>query len=262
LLSAGKQEFAYGRVEARLQIPKGQGIWPAFWMLGNDIFTTNPWPTSGEIDIMENIGKAGEQTKVYGTIHGPGYSGGSGIGRSYDVSPTILADDFHVYGIEWEPTAIRWYLDGFNYFTATDQMIPSGADWVFDHPFFIIMNLAVGGNWPGYPDATTVMPQAMKVDYVRVYQAPDTAERFETTFVDNTVGWKKVVLPFNAFKRSATQPVNAPNNGLTLTQAQGYRFDLAGTPPISAPSAVTGEFYLDDVRQADLVTIYLPRIYW
>ena len=94
MLSAGKQEFAYGRVEARMRIPKGQGIWPAFWMLGNDIFTTNPWPASGEIDIMENIGKVDEQTKVYGTIHGPGYSGGSGIGRSYDVSPTVLADDY------------------------------------------------------------------------------------------------------------------------------------------------------------------------
>jgi beta-glucanase (GH16 family) len=262
LLSAGKQEFAYGRVEARLRIPKGQGIWPAFWMLGNDIFTTNPWPASGEIDIMENIGKAGEQTKVYGTAHGPGYSGGSGIGRSYDVSPTVLADDFHVYAIEWEPTAIRWYLDGFNYFTATNTMIPAGAKWVFDHPFFIIMNVAVGGNWPGYPDGTTIMPQQMTVDYVRVYQAPDTAERFETTFLDNVVGWKKVLLPFSSFKRSAVQPVNAPNDGLTLTQTQGYRFDLGNAPTTLAnvSAAHVGGFYLDDVRQADLVTIYLPVV--
>ena len=90
-------------------------------MLGNDIFTTAPWPDSGEIDIMENIGKPSEQSKVYGTIHGPGYSDGGGISRSHDVSPTILADDFHVYAIEWEPTMIRWYLDGFNYFTATNR---------------------------------------------------------------------------------------------------------------------------------------------
>ena len=114
-------------------------------------------------------------------------------------------------------------------------MIPAGTNWVFNKPFFIIMNVAVGGNWPGYPDGTTVMPQTMKVDYVRVYQAPDTAERFETTFVDNTVGWRKVILPFSNFKRSATQPVNAPNDGLTLTQAQGYRFDLVGTPATLAP---------------------------
>ena len=260
LLSAGKQEFTHGRVEARLQIPKGQGIWPAFWMLGNDIFTTNPWPASGEIDIMENIGKVGEQTKVYGTIHGPGYSGGSGIGQSYDVSPTVLADDFHVYAIEWEPTMIRWYLDGYNYFTATDQMIPSGTDWVFNKPFFIIMNLAVGGNWPGYPDGTTVMPQTMKVDYVRVYQAPDTAERFETTFVDNTVGWKKVILPFKNFKRSATQPVGAPNDGLTLTKAQGYGLAWTASSATSASTALAGQFYLDDVRQASLVTIYMPIV--
>jgi beta-glucanase (GH16 family) len=260
MLSAGKQEFTYGRVEARLQIPKGQGIWPAFWMLGNDIFTTNPWPASGEIDIMENIGKAGEQTKVYGTIHGPGYSGGSGIGRSYDVTPTVLADDFHVYAIEWEPTAIRWYLDGYSYFTATDQMIPSGTDWVFDHPFFIIMNLAVGGNWPGYPDSTTVMPQTMKVDYVRVYQAPDTAERFETTFVDNTVGWTRVYLPFSDFKRSATQADNAPNDGLTLTQAQGYGFEWAAPSATQALSALSGQFYLDDVKQTDIFKTYLPIV--
>jgi beta-glucanase (GH16 family) len=255
LLTAGKQEFTYGRMEARLQIPRGQGIWPAFWMLGNDIFTTNPWPASGEIDIMENIGKPSEQSKVYGTIHGPGYSGGSGIGGSHNVSPTILADDFHVYAVEWEPTRIRWYLDGYNYFTATQAMLPPGADWVFDHPFFFILNVAVGGNWPGYPDATTVLPQMMKVDYVRVYQAPDTAERFEAAFVDDTVGWKKITLPFSAFTRSAAQPAGAPNDGLTLTAAQGYRFDLAGSD--AAPS---GEFYLDNVKHVDVFNVYLPLI--
>jgi beta-glucanase (GH16 family) len=262
LLTAGKQEFTYGRMEARLQIPKGQGIWPAFWMLGNDIFTTAPWPQSGEIDIMENIGKVGEQSKVYGTIHGPGYSGGSGIGRSYDVSPTILADDFHIFRVDWEPTQIRWYLDSYNYFTATTSMVVPTNTWVFDHPFFFILNVAVGGNWPQYPDATTVLPQTMKVDYVRVYQAPDTAERFEATFVDNTVGWKKIVLPFKSFKRSATQPAGAPNDGLTLTAAQGYGFKLSGSATsLAAPTGgPSGEFYLDDVKHLDLYQIYLPLI--
>ena len=239
LLSAGKQEFTHGRVEARMRIPKGQGIWPAFWMLGNDIFTTNPWPASGEIDIMENIGKPSEQSTLYGTIHGPGYSGGSGIGSGPYVVTSTLADDFHVFAIEWEPTRIRWYVDGTNYFTATDTMIPAGTNWVFNHPFFIMLNVAVGGNWPGYPDGTTMFPQQMTVDYVRVYQAPDTAERFETTFVDNTVGWRKVILPFNNFTRSATQPVNAPNDGLTLTAVQGYRFDLAGSPTVYQRSDCT-----------------------
>jgi len=261
LLTAGKQEFTHGRVEARIQIPKGQGIWPAFWMLGNDIFTTNPWPASGEIDIMENIGKPSEQSTLYGTIHGPGYSGGSGIGSGPYVVTSTLADDFLVFAIEWEPTRIRWFVDGTNYFTATDTMIPAGTNWVFNHPFFILLNVAVGGNWPGYPDGTTVFPQQMKLDYVRVYQAPDTAERFETTFVDNTVGWRKVILPFSTFKRSATQPVNAPNNGLTLTAAQGYRFDLAGSPAaLNASTALSGAFYLDEVRAADLVKVYLPII--
>ena len=139
-------------------------------------------------------------------------------------------------------------------------MIPSGTDWVFNKPFFIIMNVAVGGNWPGYPDGTTVMPQTMKVDYVRVYQAPDTAERFETTFVDNSVGWKKVILPFKNFKRSATQPVGAPNDGLTLTKAQGYGLAWTASSATSAPTALAGQFYLDDVRQASLVTIYMPIV--
>ena len=253
MLSAGKQEFAYGRVEARIRIPKGQGIWPAFWMLGNDIFTTAPWPASGEVDIMENIGKVSDQTTVHGTLHGPGYSGGSGIGRSYDVSPTVLADDFHVYAIEWEPTRIRWYFDNTNYFTVTDQMIPAGTDWVFDHPFFILLDLAVGANWPGYPDATTELPQKMTVDYVRVYQAPDTAERFETTFVDNTVGWKKVILPFSTFKRSAVQPVNAPNDGLTLTQAQGYSVDLSAPATSFNRPASAGTIYFDDIKLAPYI---------
>jgi beta-glucanase (GH16 family) len=263
LLTAGKQEFTYGRMEARLQIPKGQGIWPAFWMLGNDIFTTAPWPQSGEIDIMENIGKVGEQSKVYGTIHGPGYSGGSGIGRSYDVSPTILADDFHTFRVDWEPTQVRWYLDGYNYFTATSSMVVPTNTWVFDHPFFFILNIAVGGGWPGNPDATTMLPQTMKVDYVRVYQAPDTAERFEATFVDNTAGWQKIIIPFQNFKRSATQPAGAPNDGLTLTAAQGYGFELAGssTSNLTAPTGgPSGEFFLDDVKHLDLVQIYMPIV--
>ena len=122
------------------------------------------------------------------------------------------------------------------------------------------MNVAVGGNWPGYPDGTTMMPQTMKVDYVRVYQAPDTAERFEATFVDNTAGWKKVILPFNAFTRSATQPVGAPNDGLTLTDAQGYGLAWTASSATSAPTALAGQFYLDDVRQASLVTIYMPIV--
>jgi len=121
----------------------------------------------------------------------------------------------------------------------------------------------VGGGWPGYPDATTVFPQKMTVDYVRVYQAPDTAERFEATFVDNFTGWKKVILPFSAFHRSAVQPANAPNDGLTLTATLGYRFDIVGTPTgLAAPTGGPGgEFFLDDVKQVNIYKTYLPLVH-
>lgn len=165
IVTMGKMEFTYGRVEARIKIPRGQGVWPAFWMLGAD-FRTVGWPNSGEIDILENVGH--ELTTVHGTVHGPGYSGGNGIGASYQ-GDTPFSDDFHVYAIDWDPDAIRWYVDGelFNIITPNDL---NGRDWVFDHDFFLILNVAVGGNWPGMPDETTVMPQTMLVDYVRVYQ--------------------------------------------------------------------------------------------
>jgi beta-glucanase (GH16 family) len=166
LLTKGLYEFTYGRVEARIKIPFGQGIWPAFWMLGNDIDTAN-WPKCGEIDILENIGK--EPSIAHGTLHGPGYSGGSSIGAGYTLDKGKFADDFHVYSIEWEKDVIRWYIDGNLYHTVTPKKL-YGAEWVFDHPFFIILNVAVGGSWPGYPDDTTTFPQTMGVDYVRVYQ--------------------------------------------------------------------------------------------
>jgi beta-glucanase (GH16 family) len=163
-----KFEQAYGRMEARIQIPRGQGVWPAFWMLGNDI-DQKGWPACGEIDIMENIGK--EPTIVHGTIHGPGYSGAHGIGSPYSLpGGQNFADGFHTYAVEWEPQVIRFYVDDQLYATRTPADLPAGAKWVYDHPFFIILNLAVGGDWPGDPDVTTKFPQSMLVDYVRVYK--------------------------------------------------------------------------------------------
>jgi len=156
----------YGKFEARIRIPKGQGMWPAFWMLGDDIPAVG-WPACGEIDIMENIGS--EPATVHGTIHGPGYSGGKSLGAPYAVSSGNVADDFHVFGVEWEPKEIRFYVDGQLYETRTPGDLPAGARWVFDHPFFVILNVAVGGGWPGSPDASTKFPQEMLVDYVRVY---------------------------------------------------------------------------------------------
>ena len=169
LKTAGKFSQAYGRFEARIKIPKGQGIWPAFWMLGANIDKV-PWPDCGEIDIMENIGK--EPNLIHGTIHGPGYSGADAIGKSYALAgEQKYFDDFHVYAVEWEPKEIRFYVDQFLYETRTPADLPKGARWAYDHPFFLLLNVAVGGSWPGNPDATSVYPQTMLVDYVRVYEA-------------------------------------------------------------------------------------------
>lgn len=158
---------AYGRFEARIKIPYAQGLWPAFWMLGDNIGEAG-WPSCGEIDIFENIGR--EPSTIHGTIHGPGYSGGSGIGGSYTLDGgQRFADDFHVFTVEWEPNVIRFYVDDTLYKATTPADLPPGRTWVFDHPFFLILNVAVGGDWPGSPDSSTVFPQLMQVDYVRVY---------------------------------------------------------------------------------------------
>ena len=168
LQTKNKFTQAFGRFEARIRIPYGQGIWPAFWMLGDNINTAG-WPTCGEIDIMENIGK--EPSIVHGTFHGPGYSGGSGISAAYALpNGQKFSDNFHIFAVEWEPSVMRFYVDGLLYKTRTPADLPAGTSWVFDHPFFIILNVAVGGKWPGNPDATTVFPQQMLVDYVRVYR--------------------------------------------------------------------------------------------
>jgi beta-glucanase (GH16 family) len=173
LKTQGLWSWAYGRIEASIKIPQGQGIWPAFWMLGTN-FASVGWPTCGEIDIMENIGNTSQQGTAYGTIHGPqnggDYNGGEGVGGSY-VLPggAALADDFHLYAVQWTTNQIQWFVDTNLYFTATPASLPSGSTWVFTQPQFILLNIAVGGNWPGDPDGTTVFPQQMLVDYVRVY---------------------------------------------------------------------------------------------
>jgi beta-glucanase (GH16 family) len=167
LESNGKFERTYGRFESRLQVPRGQGIWPAVWMLGNDIGTAG-WPTCGEIDVMENIGK--EPSTVHGTLHGPGYSGGNPLGYAYTLpGGQKLADAFHTFAVEWEQNVVRFYIDDILYGTRTPADVPSGGRWVYDHPFYLLLNVAVGGNWPGAPDGTTVFPQMLTIDYVRVY---------------------------------------------------------------------------------------------
>ncbi len=165
--SQKKFEQQYGRFEARIRIPKGQGIWPAFWMLGSDIGKVG-WPQCGEIDIMENVGK--EPGTVYGSLHGPGYSGGNPLTAGYSLSKgKRFADDFHLYAVEWEPGVIRFYVDDALFETQTPGSVPH-RQWAFDHPFYLLLNVAVGGAWPGNPNASTEFPASMLVDYVRVYR--------------------------------------------------------------------------------------------
>lgn len=165
MITKGKFEQQYGRFEARMRLPFGQGMWPAFWMLGADI-DTNPWPAAGEIDIMEYRGQ--NPTIVLGSVHGPGYSAGNAITKSYDLVNDRFDTGFHVFGIEWGPDFINYYVDDVLY----NQITPDDVtgEWVFDKPFYLLINLAVGGTFVGSPNSETVFPQTMIVDYVRVYQ--------------------------------------------------------------------------------------------
>jgi beta-glucanase (GH16 family) len=163
----GTFEQEQGRFEARIRLPVGQGLWPAFWLLGNN-FATVSWPACGEIDIMEYRGQ--EPAIVHGSVHGPGYSGGAAITGSYQLPAGGFNTDFHVFAAEWSSEQIVFSVDGIPYRTVTRANLPGGAPWVFDHPFFIILNVAVGGNYVGPPDASTSFPQTMLVDWVRVYR--------------------------------------------------------------------------------------------
>lgn len=154
----------YGRVEASIRLPAGQGIWPAFWMLGNDI-TEVSWPACGEIDILELRGQ--QPNRVLGTVHGPGYAGGNSIGGEI-VKDEPVTGTFHTYAVEWDPDHITWFFDDELVHTVNPGDVP--GTWVFDHDFFLILNLAIGGNFLGNPDETTEFPAVMGVDYVRVYE--------------------------------------------------------------------------------------------
>lgn len=156
---------AYGRFEARIKTPTGPGIWPAFWMLGSNIDAT-PWPQCGEIDIMEQRGQ--QPSITYGSVHGPGYSGGNAVTKPYALSNGRFDTDYHIYAIEWGEGYIDYFVDNFLYQRITPENVT--GQWVYDHPFFIILNVAVGGNFVGFPTSGTPFPQSMYVDYVKVYK--------------------------------------------------------------------------------------------
>ena len=223
LITANKAEFAYGRIESRIKVPAGVGLWPAFWSLGTDIGQVG-WPRTGEIDIMEFVGR--EPFEVFGTIHGPGYSASQSFGDTY-LFDVPVSDDYHTFAVEWEPDLIRWYVDDILYHTATPSDV-SPNDWVFNDAVFLILNLAIGGNFGGPIAPDIVLPATTLVDYIRIYGPPDTAERFEVTFVDDVSGWREVELSINAddLTRSADQPDGAPDDGYSWSEIWGYDFIL------------------------------------
>ncbi len=166
LTTDGKVEQKYGRIEARIQLPAGKGLWPAFWLLGTSIHQQG-WPECGEIDILEEAGS--KPSRINGSMHGPGYSGTASLTSAYSLESGMFANDFHVFTLEWSAEGARWLVDGHQYHSRTKATLEErGYDWVFDQPQFIILNLAVGGLYDGAPDAMTAFPSQMVVDYVSV----------------------------------------------------------------------------------------------
>ena len=230
LLSKNRFEVAYGRVEARVKVPAGAGLWPAFWMLGTDIDQVN-WPQTGEIDIMEYVGRV--PNEIFGTLHGPGYSGGQSYGQSVNLGEPV-ANEYHTYAVEWQPDKITWLLDGVPYFTATpNDPFLQGKQWVFNHPFFLLLNMAVGGNFGGTVSPDTVFPATMAVDYVRLYQTKPAPVTFNASFREDFTGWKKISLPFTAFQ-------NVDGLTLDLASVQTLRFTI--------PDGSNKPVLLDQVR--------------
>lgn len=161
----GLFEQTYGRFEARIKTPWGPGIWPALWLLGSEVETVG-WPECGEIDIMELRGQ--QPNLIFGTVHGPGYSGGNSVSKSFGLETSRFDIDFHLFAVEWGRNYIRFYVDDILYQEIKPEDL--SGNWVFNKPFFLILNVAVGGNYVGFPTSQTPFPQSMVIDYVRVYK--------------------------------------------------------------------------------------------
>jgi beta-glucanase (GH16 family) len=193
LKTQGKRFWLYGKIEARMKLPYGQGIWPAFWMLGENIPSAG-WPACGEIDIMEMIGGQNRENTVHGTAHWDNSGQHAQYGGDYSLSSGTFADDFHVFTIEWDKSLIKWYVDNSRY--TTIDITPAGLS-EFHQEFFIVLNLAVGGNWPGNPNSSTTFPQYLEVDYLRVYQQNPTEIKDENGIISEFKLEQNYPNPFN-----------------------------------------------------------------
>ncbi|MGB5951543.1 MAG: family 16 glycosylhydrolase, partial [Ornithinimicrobium sp.] len=232
LVTEGKQEFQYGRMEARLKAPAGSGIWPAFWSLGED-FRDVGWPTTGEIDFYEFVGR--EANEVFGTIHGPGYAGGDSYGDTITLDEPV-PEEFHTITVDWQPELIEWFFDGVKFHEATPEDVAPN-DWPFDKPYTLLLNTALGGNFGGALGPDLELPGEYLVDYVRVYQAPDTAERWSADFTSGK-GWQLIEIPWSDFDRERKQPDGAPDDALDLTGVEGWSISEKGSR----------EFLVDEIR--------------
>jgi len=239
----GGYAVEYGRIEARIKIPFGQGMWPAFWMLGKNI-TKVGWPTCGEIDIMENVGNT--PSTAYGSLHGPGYD----VTVQYQLpNNEKLADNFHTYAVEWSPQQIQFFVDDNLY--ETDVPSDAGSGWVFNvsnNPFFIILNVAVGGQWPGSPDSTTQFPQDMLVDYVRVYQSTGTAGPvINTGGIVDAASYGPALAPGSLASIFGTGLATAPN-GDTFDSSAGAFSENASGVQVFVNGAASPLVYLSPMQ--------------
>ncbi len=214
LKTQGLRTWTHGRMEARIKLPTGRGLWSAFWMLGDNISDVG-WPNCGEIDIMENVGH--EPSTVHASVHGPSFNGTEGFTALKTLSSAVSVDGFHLYTVEWDRTSIRMFLDNVEYFTLPKRLVPFG-EWVYDDPFYLILNVAVGGIWPGTPPPSTVFPAQMRVDYVRVY-APTTAAVPELVIRPGAVG-NEVMWP-GSFPQGVLYRADTPHSTWTKVPMTG-----------------------------------------
>jgi beta-glucanase (GH16 family) len=234
----GLHEFQYGRIEARMQLPTGAGLWPAFWMLGTNIGSVG-WPTCGEQDIMEWVPQY-TPTTTSSTVHGPGYSGGSGIGSRFTFPGGGRVDDagFHTYGVIWSQDQMQFYRDDYTqpFLTVTPANLPAGKQWAFNHPFFILLNLAVGGNFPGPPNNATPSPATVLVDYVRVYEKSPTVT--VTSSGNVSVFGQPVTFTATLTPASATGTVQFQDGVANLGAPVAVSNGSATSSPFSLPVGV------------------------
>jgi beta-glucanase (GH16 family) len=247
--------FQYGRIEASIKMPSATGLWPAFWMLGTNINTVS-WPASGEIDIMENVLTAPlGVNKISSTIHGPGYSGGNGISKVYTFSNNgTVSDGYHIYGLIWSPYLIQFYVDDpTNIFqTIPATTIPAGTQWVYNNNFFLLLNLAVGGDWPGKPDSSTPSLSQMLVDYVRVYKPAAVPGPTMTAASMNVTAGGSGTSALNLTSTAGTGKVyltcsNAPTNS-TCTISPNY-VDFTSSATATATVSLATQAHTSSLRR-------------